>query len=150
MQDRLDLTLETLGPTDGNPHEVAGFDVAATATRHSMPCLAYRFEPHGEDGPAFVFSGDSEAFPELIEFADGAAVLAHDCSFPDGVEVSNHPTPAELGEALAGADADLGRVYLTHLYPHTEGRQEEMLRSIGRHYDGDVRFARDGLSVDVT
>jgi ribonuclease BN (tRNA processing enzyme) len=151
MQDRLDLTLETVGPTgDGDPHGIAGFDVSAMATRHSMPCLAYRFEPQDEAGPAFVFSGDSEAFPELIEFADGAAVLAHDCSFPDGVEVSNHPTPTQLGEALAAADADLGRVYLTHLYPHTEGNQEAMLQSIGRHYDGDVRFARDGLSVDVT
>jgi ribonuclease BN (tRNA processing enzyme) len=150
MQGRLDLTLRTVGPTDGDEyHEIAGFDVAAVETRHSMYCQAYRFEPRGESGPAFVYSGDSEAFPELIEFADGAAVLAHDCSFPDGVDVSNHPTPSELGETLAEADAEVGRVYLTHLYPHTQGNQEEMLQSAGRHYDGDVRFARDGLSVDV-
>jgi len=158
MHDRMDLDLRTVGPTTdaGNgptedtddTHDIAGFEVDAMETRHSMYCLAYRFE--NGDGPAFVFSGDSEAFPELIEFADGAAVLAHDCSFPDGVDVSNHPTPAELGETLAGADADLGRVYLTHLYPHTQGREEEMLESIGTHYEGDVRFARDGLTVDVS
>jgi len=146
MQDRLDLTLRTVEPT-GDPVEVAGFEVAATETRHSMYCLAYRFENGG--GPAFVFSGDSEAFTGLVEFADGAAVLAHDCSFPDEVDVSNHPTPATLGETLAAADAEVGRVYLTHLYPHTQGHEEEMLESIGEHYDGDVRFARDGLSVDV-
>jgi len=145
MQDRLDLTLRTIEPT-GDPAEVAGFEVAATETRHSMYCLAYRFE---NEGPAFVFSGDSEAFTGLVEFADGAAVLAHDCSFPDEVEVSNHPTPATLGEALAAADAEIGRVYLTHLYPHVRGHEEEMLESIGEHYGGDVRFARDGLSVDV-
>jgi len=97
----------------------------------------------------FAFSGDSEAFEELVAFADGAAVLAHDCSFPDGVDVSNHPTPTQLGRTLAAAEADIGRVYLTHLYPHTRGSHEEMLQSIGDHYDGDVRVARDGLSIDV-
>jgi ribonuclease BN (tRNA processing enzyme) len=150
MQNRLDLTLRTVGPTEnGQRHGVAGFDVAATRTRHSIDCLAYRIEPRG-GGPAFVFSGDSEAFAGLVEFADGAAVLAHDCSFPDGVDVSNHPTPSSLGEALAAADADLGRVYLTHFYPHTRGHEEAMLESVGDRYDGDVRLARDGLSVEIS
>ncbi|SHH57828.1 MBL fold metallo-hydrolase [Halobaculum gomorrense] len=97
-------------------------------------------------GGDFVFSGDSEAFAGLANFAEGARVLAHDCSFPDEVDVDNHPTPTQLGEALAGRDID--RVYLTHLYPHTEGRHEEMLDSIGRHFEGDVRFARDGLRFE--
>jgi ribonuclease BN (tRNA processing enzyme) len=149
MQDRLGLTLRTVDPTAGDRrHEVAGFEVAAMETRHSMTCHAYRFEPPG-GGPVFAFSGDSEAFEELVAFADGAAVLAHDCSFPDGVDVSNHPTPTQLGRTLAAAEADIGRVYLTHLYPHTRGSHEEMLQSIGDHYDGDVRVARDGLSIDV-
>ncbi|MFT4923189.1 MAG: ribonuclease BN (tRNA processing enzyme) [Haloarculaceae archaeon] len=151
MQDRLDLTLRTVEPTRGDERlDVAGFDVAAMETRHSMDCQAYRFEPQDEEGPAFVFSGDSEAFADLIEFADGAAVLAHDCSFPDDVDVSNHPTPATLGETLAAADADIGRLYLTHLYPHAQGHEEEMLQSLGDHYDGDVRFASDGLTIDIS
>jgi len=144
MQGRLDLTIREIG-TDG--FSLAGFDVAATETRHSMQCFAYRFT-HG-DRAAVVFSGDSEAFSELIEFADDAAVLIHDCSFPDDVDVSNHPTPTALGRVLASADASLGRVYLTHLYPHTEGRHDEMLDAIGESYDGDVRFASDGLSLTV-
>jgi len=149
MQDRLDLTVREVEPAAGS-FRLSGFDVAATETRHSMQCFAYRFTPAGESDPTVAFSGDSEAFPELIEFADGAALLVHDCSFPDDVDVSNHPTPSSLGETLAAADADLGRVYLTHLYPHTEGKHEEMLDSIADHYDGDVRFASDGLTVDVT
>jgi ribonuclease BN (tRNA processing enzyme) len=148
MQDRIDITFREFEPTE-SPVEIAGFDIFALETRHSMYCQAYRFET-GEDEPAFVYSGDSEAFEMLIEFADGAAVLAHDCSFPDDVDVSNHPTPTQLGETLAAADSDIGRVYLTHLYPHTEGRHEEMLDSLGEQYDGDVRFARDGLSVDIS
>ncbi|MXR51867.1 MBL fold metallo-hydrolase [Halovenus sp. WSH3] len=147
MQDRLDLRIEELTP-GGGPYEIAGFEITAMETRHSMECLAYRFERG--DGPPVVFSGDSEAFEELIEFGDGAAVLIHDCSFPDEVDVSNHPTPTTLGRALADADAEIGRVYLTHLYPHTEGRHEEMLDSIKAVYDGEVRFARDGLSLDIS
>jgi ribonuclease BN (tRNA processing enzyme) len=172
MKDRVDLRIREVA--DGE-FEVAGFEVSAFETRHSKPCLAYRFagdgaggnaadaggddESDGDDGTGggtrgrsvpsgdFVFSGDTEAFAGLANFADGASVLAHDCSFPDEVDVSNHPTPSKLGDALAGTD--VGRVYLTHLYPHTEGKHEEMLDSIQSRYDGDVRFARDGLRLDI-
>ncbi|WP_049927900.1 MBL fold metallo-hydrolase [Halopiger goleimassiliensis] len=138
MEGRLDLQLREVVAGE---FSVAGFDVAAYETRHSLPCLAYRF------GDLFTFSGDSEAFPGLANFADESAILAHDCSFPDDVDVSNHPTPETLGTALAGTD--IGRVYLTHLYPHTDGRREEMLASIGDHYDGDVRFAEDLKTVTI-
>jgi ribonuclease BN (tRNA processing enzyme) len=148
MQDRLALTVREIEPD--SEFSLAGFDVSTLETRHSMQCLAYRFTPAGADGPTFAFSGDSEAFTELIEFADGAAVFVHDCSFPDAVDVSNHPTPTTLGETLAAADAEIGPLYLTHLYPHTEGNHEAMLDSLGEHYDGDVRFAEDGLTIDVS
>lgn len=150
LQDRIDLTVREVGPTPQSaPHGVAGFDVAAMETRHSMDCLAYRFESPDEAGP-ITFSGDSEAFSDLVEFADGSAVFVHDCSFPDEVDVSNHPTPDALGRALDAAKAGLGRVYLTHFYPHADGKHEEMLASIGSHYDGDVRVARDSLTVDIS
>jgi ribonuclease BN (tRNA processing enzyme) len=138
MQDKLDLQVREVVAGE---FSVAGFDVAAYETRHSLPCLAYRF------GDLFTFSGDSEAFDGLANFAEGSAILAHDCSFPDDVDVSNHPTPAALGRALAGNE--IGRVYLTHLYPHTEDRHDEMLESIGTHYDGDVRFAEDLKTVSI-
>jgi ribonuclease BN (tRNA processing enzyme) len=139
LQGRVDLTIREVGPGES---EVAGFEVSAIETHHSVTCLAYRF------GNLFTFSGDTEAFEGLAEFADGSAVLAHDCSFPDDVDVSNHPTPSELGRALAGSD--IGRVYLTHLYPHTQDRETEMLDSIGEHYDGDVRFADDLRTITVS
>ena len=145
MQGRLDLTLQDRSP---GAFDLAGFGIESMEGRHSMQCFAYRLEPIG-GGPSIVLTGDTEAFPELIEFADGAAVLVHDCSFPDDVDVSNHPTPTTLGEALAAAAADLGRVYLTHLYPHTEGRHEEMLASLADHYEGDVAFAEEGMTVSI-
>jgi len=121
-----------------------GFDVRATPADHSVPTYAYRIE-RGDAGLAV--SGDTEASTEVAAFADGVDALVHDCSFPDEVDVSNHPTPAELGDVLAGHD--YGRVYLTHLYPHTEGRHGAMRESIAERYGGDVRFARDGLTVEL-
>lgn len=164
LRDRVNLTVREVGPDrpdfeteDGAVTEfsVAGYDVRATPTRHSMPCLAYRFEVANADPgdneapPAFTFSGDSEAFEALARFADGSAILAHDCSFPDEVDVSNHPTPAKLGAALAATDAAVGRLYLTHLYPHTDGNHEAMVASVRKRWNGDVRVAGDMRTVSV-
>jgi len=146
MQDRLDLTLCDL--TVEEEETVAGFALRSMETRHSMQCFAYRLTP-AAGGSTVTVSGDSEAFPALATFADGSDVLVHDCSFPDDVDVSNHPTPATLGRALAAADPDVGRLYLTHLYPHTVGRHEEMRDSLSEYWDGEVRFAPEGETVDV-
>ncbi|GAB3313156.1 MBL fold metallo-hydrolase [Haloplanus salinarum] len=140
LDGRVDLRVREVG---AHEFSVAGFDVSARETRHSVDGLAYRFAGAAGD---LTISSDTEAFEGMAAFADGSAVLVHDCSFPDDVDVSNHPSPSTLGDALAGHD--YGRVYLTHLYPHTEGRHDEMLDAVERRYDGDVRFARDGLRVE--
>ena len=149
LDGRVDLAVREVSAS--RPFAAGGFDVAARETRHSMDGFAYRFSPPSSDAPPadgrLALSGDTEAFAGMGRFADGAGCLVHDCSFPDDVDVSNHPTPSQLGAALSGHD--FGRVYLTHLYPHTEGRHEELLESIGRAYDGEVRVAHDGLRVAV-
>lgn len=158
LDGRIDLSVREVAPDERL--ELAGLAVDSHRTRHSVDCLAYRFEPLGEpdddevaepaaEPGAFVFSGDSEAFPGLASFADGARVLAHDCSFPDGIDVDGHPTPTQLGAALAEADADVQRVYLTHQYPHTDGEEDEMVAAVESQFDGDVRVACDGLRFRV-
>ena len=142
MAGRFELSFREVEP---GSFAVAGYDVEAVETVHSMYCLAYRFET---DDAVFTFSGDSEATEAVADLADGSALAAHDCSFPDGIDVDNHPTPTQLGEVLAGRD--IGRVYLTHLYPHTDGEYESMVESVRERFDGDVRMARDGLTVDVS
>ncbi|WP_255195783.1 MBL fold metallo-hydrolase [Halorarius litoreus] len=140
LRGRVDLTVREIAP---GAFSVAGFDVRAVETVHSMYCLAYRFE----NGNGFTFSGDSEATDAIADLADGSRVLAHDCSFPDEIDVSNHPTPRALGETLA--DRDIEELYLTHLYPHTDGKHREMRQSIRENFDGEVHVARDGLTVEV-
>jgi len=158
LRGRVDLTLREV---DAGGFEVAGFNVDAIETEHSMPGLAYRFGGGGGGGGGgeeneenedasgdLVFSADTEAFAGMAEFADGASVLVHDCSFPDSVDVSNHPTPTQLGDSLA--DVEIPDLYLTHLYPHTDGEHDAMRESIrDAGFDGEVHVARDGLGVDV-
>lgn len=138
MQDRIDLSVRTV---EAGSFEIAGFSIDALANRHSLPGLAYRFDDR------LTISGDTEAFDDLGAFAAVGEVLVHDCSFPDSVDVSNHPTPQSLGRMLAGRGID--RLVLTHLYPHTNGAHDEMRESIREHFSGDVEFARDGLTLDV-
>ena len=141
MQGRIQIDIRELDP---EPFDVAGFEVDAIETRHSMRCYAYRFS--GSKGD-FTFSGDTEAFEGLARFAAGSRVVAHDCSFPDGIETSNHPTPTQLGEVFAGSDVD--QLYLTHLYPHTDGHHEEMIEAVARAFEGDVDVAEDGVTIEI-
>ena len=126
---------------------VGGFSVESRETQHSIDGLAYRFAVDGDDAK-FAFSGDTEAFAGMARFVEGCRVVAHDCSFPDSVDVDGHPTPSQLGEAFA--DSDVDHLYLTHLYPHTEGTHEEMCASVAESFDGEVHIARDGLRVSVS
>ncbi|MFB6199219.1 MAG: MBL fold metallo-hydrolase, partial [Halobacteriaceae archaeon] len=126
---------------DVGSFEIAGIEVTAHVTAHSMYTLAYRF------GSSFTFGADSEADEDLIEFSSKSDVLIHDCSFPEGIDVSNHPTPSRLGQALEGHAFDC--VYLTHFYPMTNGQHEQMRNAITEYYDGTVKFAQDGMSISV-
>lgn len=150
LNGRIDLALREVPA--GRAFTAGGFDAVGHETRHSMAGLAYRFSPPDSDedpadGP-LTLSGDSEAFTGLARFADGSDVLVHDCSFPDGTDVSNHPTPTSLGASLS--DVDVGTLLLSHLYPHTGGRETEMTASVREAgFDGDVRVAFDGLRVRI-
>ena len=144
LRDGVDLVVREVTP---GTFSVAGFDVVAIETRHVMYCLAYRITPAGDDGPTITLSGDSEASPEVVALADGSDLLVHDCAYPDELADSPHASPSELGRALDGAR--IGRTYLTHLAPETDGRGDEMLESIGEYYDGDVRIAHDALEIEV-
>ena len=138
MQDRLDLTVREIGP---GTHTVGGFEVEAVETIHSLYCLAYRFDD------LLAISGDTEPSEDVIALAEGVPVLVHECAFPDDVEVSNHTRPSELGQLLNGVD--VGRVYLTHFYPHCSGRETSMHEAVTDHWDGEVRIAEDLLTITV-
>ena len=146
LDGRVDLRIREI--VAGEDFTVAGFGVESRETRHSIDGLAYRFAVDADSDALFAFSGDTEAFEGMARFVEGCRVVAHDCSFPDSVDVDGHPTPSELGDAFA--DSDVEHLYLTHLYPHTEGNHEEMVGTVADAFDGEVHVARDGLRIDLS
>ena len=146
LDGRVDLQVREI--VAGEEVTVAGFGVESRETRHSIDGLAYRFAVDADSEAAFAFSGDTEAFAGLARFVEGCRVVAHDCSFPDSVDVDGHPTPSELGDAFA--DSDVAHLYLTHFYPHADGNHEEMCATVAESFDGEVHVARDGLRVSVS
>ncbi len=136
LEDRTSLTVREI---EAGSATVAGFDVTAMQTKHTMEGLAYRFADR------LTVSGDTREFVGLIDFAESGSVLVHDCSFPDSVEIDTHTTPTKLSQVLAGADLD--RVYLTHLYPQTDGKHDKMIATIESRFDGEVRVAADEMVV---
>lgn len=139
MRDRFDLEVRTV---DTGRFEVAGFEVEAVETIHSMPCLAYKLDD------TVTLGADTEPSQAVADLADGSALLVHECAFPDDIDVSNHTRPTELGELLA--DIEVGRVYLNHLYPHCSGREQELIEAVNSTYDGAVRVADDLQTVRVS
>jgi len=139
MRDRIDLSLRDIGPGD---HVVGPWSIEAVETIHSVTCLGYRFDDR------LAISGDTEPSEAVIDLAEGVGIFVHECAFPDDVEVSNHTRPSELGAILA--ERTFGRVYLTHLYPHCEGREGEMTAAVEERADVDCRVAEDLLSVRVS
>jgi len=139
---RRHVTVEVTELRSGQSFELEGFLIEALHTDHGgVPTLAYKF-----DG-IFVFSGDTAPFGGITEFARGCELLVHECSFPDGFEAPNHTTPRRLGEVLAGCDVEM--LVLTHLYPQTEGHEEEIIKSIRRHFKGEVRLAEDFMVFEL-
>jgi Metal-dependent hydrolases of the beta-lactamase superfamily III len=148
LDGRVDLRIREV--VAGEEFAAAGFGVESHETDHSMDGLAYRFAAdtdNAADAP-FAFSADTEASERLVGFVEGCQVVAHDCSVPDSVDVDGHPTPSTLGAVFA--DSDVDHLYLTHLYPHTEGHHDEMVSTIADLFDGTVHVARDGLRIDLS
>jgi ribonuclease BN (tRNA processing enzyme) len=125
----------------GDEFEVGDHEIRTFPTEHSVPSTAYRFDD------SFVYTGDTEAIEGIAEFASGCDVLIHECSFPDEVEVSNHTRPSELAPVLE--DCFANRLYLTHLYPHTRGKEEEMVEKVSEGFGGEVQVAEDMQTVEV-
>ena len=117
--EKMEVEVQELKAMDS--FSLKGFDIFAEEARHSVPALAYRLE---SEERVIVYSGDTEPSARVAALADGSDLLIHECSFPEPFDVTNHTTPLKLGNLLR--NQDLKRVVLTHLYPQTEGHEDEM------------------------
>ena len=87
-----------------------------------------------------VYTGDTGPSDDLAAWARDCDLLLAECSLPDGQGVEGHLTPDGVGRLAA--DADAGRLVLTHLYPPAE--RVDVRGGVAARYRGPVTIAADG------
>jgi ribonuclease BN (tRNA processing enzyme) len=98
---------------------------------------------------ALAYTGDSGPSPEIARLAQGADLLLAEASYVDRV-------PADARECLSSAqqtgrhaaDAEVGRLLLTHLLPGTA--TTAALDAAADSYFGNIDIAVAGLALDLS
>lgn len=123
---------------------IGPFEVTATLTRHAIDNYAIRVEAGGR---SLVYSGDTGPCPELVAAASGADVALFEASFLEGGcnPECLHLTGADA--ARAAAQADVGRLVLTHLVPWNDSRQ--VLADAKAVWSGNTVLAFPGMTMEV-
>ncbi|NLA26941.1 MAG: MBL fold metallo-hydrolase [Firmicutes bacterium] len=130
--------------SEAEPLQMGPFQFTFLETIHSLPCLAMRVET--EKG-SLVYSGDTEYFKGLVDFAGGAAIFLCEANFQEedmASSPSNHLSAA--GAARIAARAGVKRLLLTHLHPERDPALS--LKEAQMHYPA-AEIAREGATYQV-
>ncbi|HQI53785.1 MAG TPA: MBL fold metallo-hydrolase [Methanothrix soehngenii] len=120
---------------------VEAIEITTAEAVHSVAALCYRID----SSASLVCSGDTEPTMNVAELAEGADLLIHECSFPEGISVTNHSTP--LG--IVPAAQVVKHVVLTHFYPDCRGLEDAMARQLEDASGTFAQAARDGLQLEI-
>jgi len=124
------------------------WEVTCTKVDHfRIEAVAYRFE-FGDK--AVVYSGDTAPCENLKRLATEANLLVHECSFLDDSPqelLRGHSSPSKVAE-LAQA-CRVKKLCLTHFYPETAKRKEEILQIVHAKFSGEVLIAHDLLQITL-
>jgi ribonuclease Z len=161
-------------PDVGEEVEVHEFDYRQTGVVYDRNGVVIRSFPavHCFDGPVsyrlewngltFVFSGDTTPSHFMVENAQGADLLIHECfnTVAQLVERSGynpgharqagtvaHTAPDEAGKVLALAKPRLAAVY--HFFNDFD-TGADVERAIRMHYDGPLALAQDLMVFNIT
>ncbi|MBP1908434.1 MBL fold metallo-hydrolase [Methanolobus bombayensis] len=150
LKDRFFVDITELSPgeefipegTDGK----CNCTIRTAKTTHTEESLAYRVKSNNK---IVVYTGDTEPCEEVMELAEDADVLIHECSFPLGFPMTNHTTPDMLTLMMEEHPLTSKELYLTHLYPQMQGHYREAVHHISKYYKGKVVVAKDLMSVET-
>jgi ribonuclease BN (tRNA processing enzyme) len=130
---------------DGDTAQVGDVTVQFAHTHHPVPTVASRFEAAGRSLAYSADTGPDGGFSALAAGADAALVEATAIGERTPHSYEYHLTALEAG-AIA-AEADVGRLIVTHVSPTVDSRVAvaEAAAAFGREPD----LALPGLSVDI-
>ncbi|MFP4655577.1 MAG: MBL fold metallo-hydrolase [Methanohalobium sp.] len=115
---------------------------------HSVPSLGYRVE---SGGSVMVYSGDTQPCKSIMDLSHNADILIHECSFPNGFDITNHTTPEMFVEYMNHYNPNVSILYLTHLYPHMQGHEQESVEYLKKNLKdiNDVKIAADLMEITI-
>jgi ribonuclease Z len=137
--------------------------ISSTMVDHGivmLPCFAYRFDFGGK---SIVFSGDTIPNDNLIELAQGADILVHECTLPDseleirkklGLAWRIHSTPRQVG--IVAKKANVKKLVLNHFAgwnSFSSGKERYEWEKIAppliaENFDGEVIVGHDLMKLE--
>ncbi|MHC1591083.1 MAG: MBL fold metallo-hydrolase [Candidatus Helarchaeales archaeon] len=119
-------------------------DVSVAPTVHGINSIAFRIESRLH---SIVISGDTSFSPELAKLATNCEYLIHECSYPDDHDTRGHSTPRDIIKILK--EARPKNLILTHFYPETEERLQEIKNLILHEFPVNVIIGHDLLEIEL-
>jgi ribonuclease BN (tRNA processing enzyme) len=129
----------------GKRFAVGPFDVDTRLLPHFVPNVGMRLAAGGR---AVMYTGDTGPSPDVVALARRVDLLIAEATYVDEVPTADaaYLSTARIA-GRQGAQAGVGRLMLTHLWPGTDhGAAEEAAR---REYDGVIEVTTVGVSVDL-
>ncbi|HJH30935.1 MAG TPA: MBL fold metallo-hydrolase [Methanosarcinaceae archaeon] len=148
MQGKVDINITEVADGEMFTPDGVNCEITCASGVHSVPSLGYRIE---SGGAIVVYSGDTEPCSSIMGICRDVDVLIHECSFPIGFEVTNHTTPDMLAAYMVehGLKNAVDRLYLTHLYPHMRGHEDESVEYLCKYFRVGAWVASDLLEIEV-
>jgi len=129
----------------GERLEIGPFTLDTRLLPHWVPNAGIRV---AADGRVLAYTGDCGPDPGVVALAEGADLLIAEATYPDHVPTADarYLTSARQA-AVQAAQAGVGRLLLTHLWPGTSPAAAE--RAAALAFPGDIALAESGLVLDL-
>jgi ribonuclease BN (tRNA processing enzyme) len=107
---------------------------------HWEPNAGLRLEA---DGTSIAYTGDTGPSPDLLDLARDCDLFLAEATYPDRVPADSERYLSSARQAgRVAAEAGVGRLVLTHLWPGTD--PGAAIRAAAAGYDGDITVAVPG------
>lgn len=134
--------------------EGEGWQVSLRAVLHAQPvldCFGFRLE---QAGRSFVYSGDSGPCKAMELLAADCDVLVHMCHFISGTQLSEEMGEKNMGHlelARLAQTSGAKNTVISHVTEQMDvpGVRENILRSMGEIYAGNLFFGEDLMQIPV-
>jgi ribonuclease BN (tRNA processing enzyme) len=132
--------------TPGDGFDIGPFQIRTRLLPHSVTNAGIRLTA---GGTALAYTGDSGPSPQIARLSQGADMLLAEASYVDRVpeDAREYLSSAQQAGQHA-ADADVGRLLLTHLLPGTTTTAAH--DAAAGAYHGKIDIATAGLTLDLS